>query len=77
MTDKPSLRHAFGPAFAAGSLILPTLGIAAWLHALDPERFYHSLREDEYVEWATFWADRKFKSPFWVREATSCQVEER
>jgi len=56
MTDAPSLRHEFGPAFAGGVLMLATLGIAAWLHALDPERFYHSLREDEYVEWATFWA---------------------
>ena len=36
--------------------MLAALGIAWWVHALDPERFYLSVREDEYVEWATFWA---------------------
>lgn len=43
-------------AVLANVLILGTLAYAALLNAFDPDLYYLSAQEDEYVEWATFWA---------------------
>jgi hypothetical protein len=40
----------------ANLLVLGALIYAAVLHAVDPEFYYASVQEDEYLEWGTFWA---------------------
>jgi hypothetical protein len=45
-----------GAGLLANFLILGTLAYAAGLHAYDPDLYYWSVQEDEYVEWSTFWA---------------------
>ena len=56
MSDAPVLRQVHGPALAGTCLMVSVLGAAFWVHTLDPELFYLSVREDEYLEWGTFWA---------------------
>ncbi len=41
---------------AANALILAVLVYAGWLEGGHEEFFYRSMQEDEYLEWATFWA---------------------
>jgi len=43
-------------AIAANALVFGTLGYVAYLHASDYDLYYRTLQEDEYLEWATFWA---------------------
>ncbi len=40
----------------ANLLVFVVVGYAAALNALDPDSYYLSVQEDEYLEWATFWA---------------------
>ncbi len=40
----------------ANLLVLAVLGWGAYLHSTSPERYYASLQEDAYLEWATVWA---------------------
>ena len=39
----------------ANLLVLLTFVVAAVLNDLDPNLYYRSVQEDEYLEWATFW----------------------
>lgn len=43
-------------ALVANVLVLGTLAYVAILNASSSELYYTSLQEDEYLEWATFWA---------------------
>ena len=47
---------AVAAACTANVLILGVLGLVAWLHETDGDRYYRALQEDEALEWATFWA---------------------
>jgi len=44
------------PSLAANALIVGTLVYAAVLNAFYPDLYHSSVQEDEYLEWATFWA---------------------
>ena len=43
-------------ALLANLLIIGTIGAYALLSELDPDVFYRSVQEDEWLEWATVWA---------------------
>lgn len=43
-------------ALVANLLVLATLAFAALQNEYDPDLYYLSVQEDEYLEWATFWA---------------------
>ena len=43
-------------ALIANFVILATIGAYALLERFDPDLFYRSVQEDEWLEWATVWA---------------------
>jgi hypothetical protein len=43
-------------ALVVNSILLGFLGAFAWLEAGNPDLYYHSLQEDQAVEWASFWS---------------------
>ncbi len=51
-------------------LVLAVLAWVAALNAYDPDLYYASLQEDEYLEWATFWA---FMGAAGVHVVTACR----
>lgn len=44
------------PGLTANLLIFAVLLYVALIHAYFPDLYYRSVQEDEYLEWATFWA---------------------
>ena len=36
--------------------MLVIVAYAHWIEAADPDQFYRIVQEDEYHEWATYWA---------------------
>jgi hypothetical protein len=43
-------------ALVANSLIIGIIAVAGALNLLDPDLYYRSVQEDEFVEWSSFWA---------------------
>lgn len=50
------LTLGIAPALLANLLIIGAIGAYALLDHLDPDLFYRSVQEDEWLEWATVWA---------------------
>ena len=46
----------FARKCAANLLLMAVFGYAALLYGISPELYYHDIQEDEYLEWASFWA---------------------
>ena len=50
------LVEELAPGLLGCALMLAVLGYATWLETSSPELYYQAVQEDEYLEWATFWA---------------------
>jgi len=50
------LRIGTGGAAVTNVVVFLCVAFAALLHELDSDLYYLSVQEDEYLEWATFWA---------------------
>lgn len=50
------VRERVAPAVLANALAFAVLIYAAILNAVSPDGYYRAVQEDEWLEWATFWA---------------------
>ena len=48
--------HPQLPGLLGSALMLAVVATAHGVQSTDPERFYQMVQEDEFLEWATFWA---------------------
>jgi hypothetical protein len=55
-SGKGSTRTGLLIALVANLLVLGVLGYAAYLESSSADAYYRSVQEDEWVEWASFWA---------------------
>ncbi|MFQ5609844.1 MAG: hypothetical protein ACE5F8_06195 [Woeseiaceae bacterium] len=56
MTVENPLRAGKPGAILANAVIFLIVAFAALLNELNPDQYYLSVQEDEYIEWATVWA---------------------
>ncbi len=52
----PPRRLGWPALVAANLLVFGVFGYVAWIEGNDPDLYRMSVQEDEYLEWATFWA---------------------
>ena len=56
MPEAPGRRSAAAAALLANGIVAAVLRCAAALVARQPEAYYRAVQEDEFLEWASFWA---------------------
>ena len=52
----PDKMMALIPGVLANSVVFAIVAYIAFLHAWYPDLYYLNVQEDEFLEWATFWA---------------------